>query len=152
MRIICTYQGNAKIVTPSASELVFGRADGKFQIGLDLAPDQKVSRLHGRIWFEGGKYWIEDLKSSRGTLLNGQQIKGQPKQLLHSNDEIYVGETTLRVEDLDSVADVAQTNYLADGRALLYSYQPSGHPHLRELTKLAAPSENAATPASGSRS
>jgi hypothetical protein len=41
----------------------------------------------------------------------------------------------------------------ADRRALLYSYQPSGHPHLRELTKLAAPRENDATPpASGSRS
>lgn len=26
----------------------------------------------------------------------------------------------------------------ADRRALLYSYQPAGHPHLRELTKLAA--------------
>jgi ectoine hydroxylase-related dioxygenase (phytanoyl-CoA dioxygenase family) len=31
----------------------------------------------------------------------------------------------------------------ADRRALLYSYQPSGHPHLRELTKLAAPRDNA---------
>ncbi len=27
----------------------------------------------------------------------------------------------------------------ADRRALLYSYQPSGHPHLRELTRLATP-------------
>ncbi len=27
----------------------------------------------------------------------------------------------------------------ADRRALLYSYQPAGHPHLRELTRLASP-------------
>ena len=33
----------------------------------------------------------------------------------------------------------------ADRRALLYSYQPSGHPHLRELTKLAASRESSAT-------
>jgi pSer/pThr/pTyr-binding forkhead associated (FHA) protein len=48
---------------------------------LDLSPDQKVSRLHGRIWEENGAFWIEDLKSSRGTQINGVEIKGKGRQL-----------------------------------------------------------------------
>lgn len=38
----------------------------------------------------------------------------------------------------------------ADRRALLYSYQPFGHPHLRELTKLAVPREKVARPSTSS--
>jgi adenylate cyclase len=121
MRLICTYQGKSRVVDSAAAEIIFGRADGRFPIGLDLAPDPKVSRLHGRIWFEAGTYWIEDLGSSRGTQLNGVELKGRPKQQLRSSDEIVAGDTTMRVESLRGAADVAQTNYLAEGTALLSS-------------------------------
>jgi hypothetical protein len=33
-----------------------------------------------------------------------------------------------------------------DRRALLYSYQPSGHPHLRELTRLAGEEARSGNP------
>ncbi|MGZ4787743.1 MAG: adenylate/guanylate cyclase domain-containing protein [Terriglobales bacterium] len=118
MRIVCSFRGNQRTLVSSGTELIFGRADGKFPIGLDLTPDQKVSRLHGRIWFEAGSYWIEDLGSSRGTKLNGIEIKGSNRQRLRSNDEIAVGETTLVVDNMTEVSDVTSTNYLADGAAL----------------------------------
>ena len=58
----------------------------------------KVSRLHGRIWYEGRSWWLEDLDSSHGTKLNDREIKGCGKQELGLNDVIHAGESTLRVE------------------------------------------------------
>src|ERR1700680_2214006 len=100
MRIICSYRGTQRVWETSEKELVIGRADEESGIDLDLSPDQKVSRLHGRISEVGGRYWIEDLNSSRGTKLNGIEIKRQDKQELLAGDLIVVGETTLRVESL----------------------------------------------------
>jgi pSer/pThr/pTyr-binding forkhead associated (FHA) protein len=70
MRIACSYRGRPRVHTTSEKEFVFGRAEAKFAIGLDLSPDPKVSRLHGRIWYEGRSWWLEDLDSSHGTRLN----------------------------------------------------------------------------------
>lgn len=85
----------------------------------DLSPDQKVSRLHGRIWQENGSYWIEDLNSGRGTLLNSVEIKGQGKRMIQVGDVIVVGNTTIQVENLDPPAPVtAQTNFLETGTNL----------------------------------
>ncbi|KAJ3083803.1 hypothetical protein HDU99_006026 [Rhizoclosmatium hyalinum] len=43
--------------------------------------DSKVlSRNHAEIWFEAGKVWIKDVKSSNGTFINGVRLseEGQP--------------------------------------------------------------------------
>jgi hypothetical protein len=48
------------------------------------SPDQTVSRLHGRIWEEDHCYWIEDLNSLRGTLVNGIEIR-------HAESGIAIG-------------------------------------------------------------
>jgi hypothetical protein len=65
MRITYSYRGKEKVYE-TTTEFMFGRAEEKFRIGLDLAPDAKASRLHGRIWFENDHWWIEDLNSSHG--------------------------------------------------------------------------------------
>jgi len=117
MRIACSYLGTQKIWETPESEVVFGRAEEKWPVILDLSPDQKVSRLHGRIWEEGGSYWLEDLNSSRGTLLNGQDIKGRGKQLLPADNSIVVGRTALHVGP--GVAESRKTSYLEQGTFLL---------------------------------
>src|SRR6202008_89225 len=99
--------------------VVFGRSEEKLPIVLDLAPDQRISRMHGRIWEDEGLCWIEDLNSSRGTQLNGREIKGQGKQQLHPGDSILVGQTTLRVDFGDTSALANRTNYLEHGTFLL---------------------------------
>ena len=58
MRIACSYRGRPGVHTTSEKEFVFGRAEAKFSIGLDLSPDPKVSRMHGRIWYEGRSWWL----------------------------------------------------------------------------------------------
>jgi Adenylate cyclase, family 3 (some proteins contain HAMP domain) len=95
MRITYTYKGNEKVFESETSEVLIGRhTDG---LTLDLAPDMYVSRTHARIWEDDGQFWIEDLKSTRGTRVNGEEIRGQGKRLLHDDDVIRMGETTLSI-------------------------------------------------------
>src|ERR1700694_4939882 len=118
MRIISSYLGKEKVHEITPTEFMFGRAEEKFRIGLDLAPDPKVSRLHGRIWFEDDHWWIEDLTSSHGTVLNDREIKGQGRNQLQLQDVIQAGETVMRIESLDPPAALVETNYLESGAAL----------------------------------
>jgi len=46
--------------------------------------DGQVSRQHARIQFEGGEYWIADLGSANGTIINGTRIE-QPTLLKKNN-------------------------------------------------------------------
>lgn len=119
MRITCSYHDTQKVWETPEREVVFGRSDDKLPIILDLSPDQRVSRMHGRIWEEKGSYWIEDLNSSRGTQVNGVEIKGRGQQKLRTNDVITVGQTTLQVDFSERKVLAPQTNYLENGTLLL---------------------------------
>jgi adenylate cyclase len=119
MRITCSYRDQQRVWETSEAEVVFGRSEERVPIILDLAPDQRVSRMHGRIWEDEGLYWIEDLGSSRGTQLNGVEIKGRGKQQLHPDDSVVVGQTILRVDFGDGKAPPDRTNYLEHGTFLL---------------------------------
>jgi adenylate cyclase len=119
MRIVSSYSGTKQNWQTSEKEVMFGRPGEKSGRVLDLSPDQKVSRLHGRIWQDNGSFWIEDLNSGRGTLLNNVEIKGQGKKKIQAGDVIVVGDTTIRVESLDPpTAVTAQTNFLEPGTNL----------------------------------
>lgn len=49
-----------------------------------------VSRKHARLWFDAGRWFLEDLSSANGTLLNGMRII-QP-MLLNDGDVINFGD------------------------------------------------------------
>jgi adenylate cyclase len=119
MRITCSYRDTKRVWETPEAEVVFGRAEEKLPIILDLSPDQRVSRLHGRIWEEEGLCWIEDLNSSRGTQLNGVEIKGLGKQQLRPEDSVLVGQTTLKIDFGESYGLAPGTNYLEQGTFLL---------------------------------
>lgn len=55
--------------------------------------DAMVSRKHSMIRMEGGGYWVEDLGSSNGTLVNDQRVS---KQQLKHNDVVRCGSLWLR--------------------------------------------------------
>lgn len=57
--------------------------------------DPEVSRRHARIETQNGVLYLEDLKSSNGTFLNGRRL-GEPLEI-RAGDEIDVGTTRLVV-------------------------------------------------------
>ena len=71
-------------------ETLVGRGD---RCGMVL-DDDLVSKEHCRIHADGGYFFIEDLKSSNGTYLDGKKIK--KKSLLNDFERIVVGKTILR--------------------------------------------------------
>jgi len=48
-----------------------------------------VSRHHARIFLEGGHYWVKDLESGNGTVVNGERVK---LQMLNDGDTITLGQ------------------------------------------------------------
>ena len=52
-------------------------------------PSSTVSRRHAQIRREGNQYYLKDLNSTNGTLLNREPVIGE--ELLHDRDEIGLG-------------------------------------------------------------
>ena len=76
--------GSSMPITESSAE--FGRDD--FKPYLPPETVQFISARHFRIYYAGGQWYIEDLGSTNGTLLNGQQIKGKGPLPLKPGDVI----------------------------------------------------------------
>lgn len=66
-------------------------------------PDQKVSRKHAMIVAQGNDFYLIDLGSSNGTILNNVKLKPKEKKLLRDNDIIKIEkfEIIFRVKDID---------------------------------------------------
>jgi len=81
-----------------------GRAP-ECQVRLDV---RSVSRNHARIFFEGAHFWIKDLGSANGTMVNGKKAK---LQMIAGGDRIIFGDvaavfrTGMRVAGPAPVAD-----------------------------------------------
>jgi DNA-binding response OmpR family regulator len=63
-------------------------AIGRWQDNDVVVDDRWVSRYHARIRHEGQQYFVEDLGSKNGTLVNGQRIAGPVE--LADGDQIQV--------------------------------------------------------------
>ena len=98
MRIAFVVDGRKTIFESEKTQLVIGRPKPGLSIDLDLSPDKSVSRSHARLWVDKDKYWIEDLGSAYGTLVAGEDIRGNGPRSIAIQDEIRIGEATLWVE------------------------------------------------------
>ncbi len=58
-----------------------------------LADDEKVSRVHARLDWDGEGWVLVDLGSTNGTLVNGESVK---ERRLSPGDTIEIGDTRLR--------------------------------------------------------
>lgn len=74
------------------SELTIGRASG---CAVPLPSDNFVSQVHARVFRSGDGYWVEDLGSTNGTLLNGRKITEAVP--LRRGDRLQVGRTVLEL-------------------------------------------------------
>jgi len=70
--------------------LVIGRGR---QAELVLA-DPTISRAHAALGFDGQQFFVQDLKSTNGTLVNGERLE---RAALEDEDEIQIGRLQLQV-------------------------------------------------------
>jgi len=61
-----------------------------------VLPSPSVSNFHVKIYFEDGRYMLEDLNSTNGTFINGVMVD---KKSLQPGDEISISQTVLVVSD-----------------------------------------------------
>ncbi len=83
----------------NASELLIGRQDD-CDIFLESS---RVSRRHARLIMVDEAYWIEDLKSSNGTLINDGLIRSAVQ--LQDGDQISVGGMKLHFHQIGNLRD-----------------------------------------------
>lgn len=60
---------------------------------IQIKNDSKVSRFHCKLFRRGANFYIEDNKSSNGTLVNGELIT---ERRLFGGEEVIIGETYFR--------------------------------------------------------
>ncbi|MFN0083901.1 MAG: protein kinase domain-containing protein [Blastocatellia bacterium] len=100
--VMGTNEMNAQFQINADGESLIGRMDPNRGIRpeVDLSkydPAARVSRRHARIVAQGAQFFIEDLGSANGTVVNGSVKLSQGKpHMLASGDELKLGETTLK--------------------------------------------------------
>jgi putative nucleotidyltransferase with HDIG domain len=84
----------------SDARILIGRARPNTPVpDLDLSPDGTASRTHAAITMRpDGAYFLEDLGSTHGTQLNGEEIRGRGRVPLRAGDVLRMGDTVLRVD------------------------------------------------------
>ena len=98
---VVTAEGPLKgrVLVVDDDELVLGRRDNS-----DLVlPDPHVSRAHAVVRRSSGAIWLEDLGSTGGTFVNGEQITGS--QALKHGDLVKFGTVETRFEDRSSLTE-----------------------------------------------
>jgi hypothetical protein len=58
--------------------------------------DRYASQIHARIFAHRGGYYVEDMNSTNGTLLNGDPVDGEIE--LKPDDLVQIGDTEFRYE------------------------------------------------------
>jgi len=79
--------------TEEERKFLIGRA-GNADVSID---DRYLSRRHATVFFQEGQWWIEDLGSRNGTLLNGRRMTDP--QHIHPGDSIRLSDTVLTIEN-----------------------------------------------------
>ena len=105
-------------VLPLAGELVLGRHR---ECGLRV-DDDKASRRHARVFEADGGWWVEDLESANGTVLNGKPLRGRVQ--LSDDDCIAIGKSRILFQS-GAVAPAAGAGLERRGAAVGVMGNPS---------------------------
>lgn len=105
----------AKLVSSADPPVEFPLAAGTNTIGrrggndIVLGDDAYVSGSHAELTADERGFWLMDVGSSNGTLLNGSRIQSNTRMALNSGDAITFGQTALRFEVPEVVPDEGDT-------------------------------------------
>jgi tetratricopeptide (TPR) repeat protein len=104
--------------------------DGRNDIVLD---DKSVTRFHAEVRFEGGAYFIVDLKSRNGVWVNGQRING--KAALTLGVPVTVGAYELALEDDVATGELGELPFASRTVVNGGSADPPNRPASRSATR-----------------
>jgi transcriptional regulator with AAA-type ATPase domain len=110
---VAVQQPTIEVVSGETDKPVYSLGKGRFTIGRTayndiILNDKKVSRSHASIFFENGRYGIEDLNSTNGVFVDDNQVK---RILLSNGSRIKLGDTVLVFKQIEP--DVALADKMA---------------------------------------
>jgi FHA domain-containing protein len=77
-------------------DLIGGLSVGRSKEADVRIEDRYASSLHARVFSREGRFYVEDMNSTNGTLLNGATLQGEAE--LIDGDSVQIGDTVFRLE------------------------------------------------------
>ncbi len=77
-------------------DLIGGLSIGRSKEADVRIDDRYASSIHARVFSREGRFYVEDMNSTNGTLLNGATLHGEAE--LIDGDTVQIGDTTFRLE------------------------------------------------------
>ena len=77
-------------------DLIGGLSIGRSKEADVRIDDRYASSIHARVFSREGRFYVEDMGSTNGTLLNGATLHGEAE--LIDGDTVQIGDTTFRLE------------------------------------------------------
>jgi pSer/pThr/pTyr-binding forkhead associated (FHA) protein len=77
-------------------DLIGGLSIGRSKEADVQIDDRYASSLHVRVFSREGRFYVEDMNSTNGTLLNGATLQGEAE--LIDGDSVQIGDTVFRLE------------------------------------------------------
>ncbi len=77
-------------------DLIGGLSIGRSKDADVQIEDRYASGIHARVFERGGRFLVEDMSSTNGTLLNGAELQGEAE--LIDGDTVQIGDTVFRFE------------------------------------------------------
>ena len=77
-------------------DLIGGLSIGRSKEADVRIDDRYASSIHARVFSREGRFYVEDMNSTNGTLLNGATLQGEAE--LIDGDTVQIGDTVFRLE------------------------------------------------------
>ena len=77
-------------------DLIGGLSIGRSKDADVRIDDRYASSIHARVFSREGRFFVEDMNSTNGTLLNGATLQGEAEAI--DGDTVQIGDTVFRLE------------------------------------------------------
>lgn len=95
-RLLVVDGGGTDLLPGQAFPLAVATRLGRSASNTVIIDDPFASTEHASLVQRGGRWWVEDLGSRNGTLLNGERLTGPA--IVATGDELGIGAVRLRIE------------------------------------------------------
>ena len=100
-RAVAVAAGRLKVIKSGSDkkllpgQILLLRLETRLGAGADndlILKDQYISKNHARLHWDGAMWWVEDLGSTNGTIVDGQLCPPQSPQAIRSGASLQVGD------------------------------------------------------------